>query len=45
MGFIHVPPLPEMVRDEPGRAGMSMETLIEAARVIITTAAEPIRQG
>jgi pyroglutamyl-peptidase len=45
MGFIHVPPLPEMVRDEPGRSGMSMETLIKAARVIITTAAEPIRQG
>jgi pyroglutamyl-peptidase len=45
MGFIHVPPLPEMVADEPNRTGMSMETLIKAARVIITTAAEPIRQG
>ena len=37
MGFIHVPPLPDMVADQPGRAGMSLETLEQAARIIIET--------
>ena len=35
MGFIHVPPLPDMVADKPGRSGMSLETLEQAARIII----------
>jgi pyroglutamyl-peptidase len=43
MGFIHVPPLPEMVKAE-GRSGMSMDTLIGAARVIITTTTEYTRR-
>ena len=36
MGFVHVPPLPEQVR-EGGRAkvGMALETLVEAARIAI----------
>ncbi len=37
MGFIHVPPLPDMVRDESGRSGMSFDALVQAARVIIDT--------
>ncbi len=35
MGFIHVPPLPEMLDAGTERAGMSMETLLKAARIII----------
>ncbi len=37
MGFIHVPPLPEMIR--PGdlpRSGLSLERLVEAARVTVS---------
>ena len=35
MGFIHVPPLPDMVRDEPSRSGMSFNTLAKATRIIL----------
>ncbi len=35
MGFIHVPPLPEMLGAGTERTGMSMETLLKAARIII----------
>ena len=35
MGFIHVPPLPEMLDAGTERTGMSMETLLKAARTII----------
>ena len=44
MGFIHAPPLPEMLGEgEKQRPGMSMETLLEAARVIVETTATHIR--
>ena len=42
MGFIHVPPLPEMVRDEPSRSGMSMSQLLQSARIVIIATAERI---
>ena len=35
MGFIHVPPLPEMLDASAGRSGLSMATLLQAARIII----------
>lgn len=39
MGFIHVPPLPEMLGEkDAGRTGMDMATLLRAARVIISVA-------
>jgi len=39
MGFIHVPPLPEMVNGESGRTGMDMEILLRATRIIVEIAA------
>jgi pyroglutamyl-peptidase len=43
MGFVHVPPLPEQLR-EGGRAkvGMALETLVEAARVCVSATAPAI---
>lgn len=37
IGFIHAPPLPEMLDAGAGRSGMSMATLLQAARIIIAT--------
>ena len=45
MGFIHAPPLPEMVGDQPGRTGMNLETLLQAARIILTTTVATIWAG
>jgi len=43
MGFVHVPPLPEMLGEaESHRTGMRFETLLRAARIIVTTTAAHI---
>ncbi len=43
VGFIHVPPLPEQIReDSKAKKGMEMESLFEAACVCITTIAGQI---
>ncbi len=39
MGFVHTPPLPEMVQDGSGRSGMRMEMLVEAVRIIVAAIA------
>ena len=45
MGFIHVPPLPEMIKpaDAP-RAGLPLDRLVEAARVAVAALAREIGQ-
>jgi len=43
MGFIHVPPLPDMVGDQPGRSGLSLDALVKAARIIIATVTSATR--
>jgi len=43
MGFIHVPPLPEMIKPEDAkRTGLAMDKLVEAARVTVATLAREI---
>lgn len=40
MGFVHVPPLPEMLKPaDAHRSGLPLERLVEAARVAIATVA------
>ncbi|MSP50417.1 MAG: hypothetical protein EXQ95_13970 [Alphaproteobacteria bacterium] len=43
MGFVHVPPLPEMVRPaDAHRPGLPLDRLVEAARVAVATVARHI---
>ncbi|NYZ12977.1 pyrrolidone-carboxylate peptidase [Azospirillum sp. RWY-5-1] len=41
MAFLHVPPLPEQVADQPGRRGLPLDSLVLAAR----TAVAMLRRG
>ncbi len=42
MGFVHVPPLPEQLALTPGRAGLALDRLVDAARVIAGVVAERV---
>ena len=43
MGFVHVPPLPEMIKPaDAHRPGLALERLVEAAHVAVATVARHI---
>jgi pyroglutamyl-peptidase len=45
MGFVHVPPLPEQLRDQPDRSGLPLDRLIEAARIVVHAVATSLRSA
>jgi pyroglutamyl-peptidase len=43
MGFVHVPPLPEMMKPEDAkRPGLALDRLVEAAHVVVATLARHV---
>lgn len=45
MAFLHVPPLPEQVADEPGRRGLSLERLEAGVTALVTALRQILAEG